>query len=80
MFVKNNLVIRGIDTLNVQKFCTLYFVLFWPKLCFSCNCYFKILIGMANNVDPDQTAQEQSHLGLHCLHILLCQTLWCSKF
>ena len=22
--------------------------------------------GMSNNVDPDQTAQEQSDLGLHC--------------
>ena len=29
----------------------------------------KILGRMANNEDPDQTAQEQSDLGLHCLHM-----------
>ena len=30
--------------------------------------------GMANSVDPDQTLlQEQSDLGLHCLHMLFCQ-------
>ena len=32
--------------------------------------FLKILLGMANSVDPDQTAQEQSDLGLHCL--LIC--------
>ena len=25
-----------------------------------------------NNVDPDQTAQEQSDLGPHCLPLCLC--------
>ena len=29
--------------------------------------FLKIFTGMANSVDPDQ---EQSDLGLHCLHIL----------
>ena len=24
-------------------------------------------LGMANSVDPDQTAKKQSDLGLHCL-------------
>ena len=24
--------------------------------------------------------QEQSDLGLHCLHMSLCQILWCMKF
>ena len=27
---------------------------------------------MANRVDPDQTAEEQSDLGLHCLLISVC--------
>ena len=40
-----------------------------------------MLIGMANSVDPDQTAlQEQSDLGQHCLHMPFCKTLRCSKF
>ena len=49
---------------------------------FFCEFFLKIPNGMANNVDPDQTApeQEQSDLGLHCLHMPLCQTLWCRKF
>ena len=35
-----------------------------------------MLSGMANSVDPDQTApKEQSDLGLHCLHMTFCQTL-----
>ena len=38
--------------------------------------FLKILSGMANSVDPDQTApSEQSDLGLHCLHMSFCQTL-----
>ena len=28
--------------------------------------------GMANSVDPDQTAEEQSDLGLHCLPRPVC--------
>ena len=41
----------------------------------------KMLIGMANSVDPDQTApKEQSDQGLHCLHMPICQTPRCSKF
>ena len=43
--------------------------------------FHKLLNGMANSVDPDQTApEEQSDLGLHCLHMLFCQTHWCAKF
>ena len=31
-----------------------------------------MLSGMANSVDPDQTAPlEQSDLGLHCLHMAI---------
>ena len=44
-----------------------------------CTVVFKIHSGMANSVDPNQT-REQSDLGLHCLHIQFCQTLWCTKF
>ena len=41
----------------------------------------KMFSGMANSVDPDQTApEEQSDLSLHCLHVAFCQKLWCSKF
>ena len=36
----------------------------------------KILSDMANSVDPDQTAPD---LGLHCLHMPFCLTLWCMK-
>ena len=32
--------------------------------------FLKIPSGMANSVDPDQTAPEQSDLGLHGLHML----------
>ena len=43
--------------------------------------FLKILSGMANSVDLDQTApKEQSDLGLHCLHMPFCQTLLCTKF
>ena len=29
---------------NVLKFRTLYFILFWPKICFSCTCYLKYFV------------------------------------
>ena len=37
----------------------------------------KFLSRMANSIDPDQ---EQSDLGLHCLHMSFCQGLWCIEF
>ena len=37
--------------------------------------FLKIFSGMANNVDPDQTAQ-----GLHCLNMPFCQKFWYTKF
>ena len=40
----------------------------------------KILDGKANSVDPDQTALEQSDLGLHYLHMPFCQIGMCMKF
>ena len=43
--------------------------------------FLEILSGMANSVDPDQTAlQEQSDLGLHCLHMPFSQNIWFTKF
>ena len=43
--------------------------------------FLKILSGMANSVDPDQTApEEQSDLGLHYLHMPFSQKPWCIKF
>ena len=46
--------------------------------------FLKILSGMVNSVDPDQTAPEeaveQSDQRLHCLHMLFCQKPWCMKF
>ena len=32
----------------------------------------KAVDGMTNSVDPDQTAPEQSDLGLHCLSRPVC--------
>ena len=37
----------------------------------------KILSGIANNGNPEQTAVC---LGLHYLHIPFCQEPWCTKF
>ena len=39
--------------------------------------FLKISNGMVNSVDPDQ---EQSDLGLHCLHRTFCQKLWSMNF
>ena len=40
-----------------KKFRTLYSILFWPKFCFLYSeLFLKVLSGMANSVDPDQTA------------------------
>ena len=41
---------------NVLKFQTLYFILFWPKFCFLMQLFLKKFSRMANSVDPDQTA------------------------
>ena len=32
----------------------------------------KVLNGMTNSVDPEQTLQEQSDLGLHYFHMPFC--------
>ena len=39
--------------------------------------FLKIISGMANSVDPDQTApkKEQPDLGLHCLHVTLVYSI-----
>ena len=39
--------------------------------------FLKLLCEMSNIVDPDQ--KEQSHLGLHCLHMPFYWKLWCTK-
>ena len=43
---------------NVLKFRTLYSIPFWPEFFFFMQLFLKILSGMANSVDPDQTAPE----------------------
>ena len=46
---------------NVLKFLTLNSILFWPIFFFFLQLFLKILkilIGMANSVDPDQTAPK----------------------
>ena len=40
----------------VLKFLTLNSILFWPKFSLFTQPFLKILIGMANSVDPDQTS------------------------
>ena len=66
---------------NLLNFRTLYSILCWPEFSFFLQSFLKILSGLANCVDPDQTAPlEQSDLGLHCLHMPFCQKLLCSKF
>ena len=59
-------------TVNILKFRTLYSIQFWKILLFIQLCLGKFS-GMANSVDPD--LQEQSDLGLHCLHMPFCQQL-----
>ena len=39
--------------------------------------FLKILCGVANSVDPDQTAQ--SDRDLHCLHMPFCQNIFVYK-
>ena len=45
------------STVNVLKFQTLYSILFWIKFCFFFwHLSLRMLSGLANNEDPDQTA------------------------
>ena len=44
------------------------FPTFWVKFLFSMHLILKIIIGMANSVDPDQTTD----LDLLCLHMPFC--------
>ena len=63
-------------TVNVLTFHTiLAYILLFMQL------FLKILSGIGNSVDPDQTLlQRRSYLGLYCLHILFCQKLWFRNF
>ena len=60
----------------------IYYGLNFVVVFFFMQLFLKVLSGMANNEDPDQTAvlQEQSDLGLHYLHMPFCQEDWCMKF
>ena len=64
---------------NVLNFQTLYSILFWPNFFFVCRFFLKILSGMANSVEPDQTSPSGLH-SLHnimpCMHMPFCQKLW----
>ena len=63
--------------MNVLKLLTLYFILFWLKFLLFMQLFLMIFSGIANSADPDQMAsfREPSDLGLHCLHMPLCQKL-----
>ena len=74
IFIRDTSLIEAMNTANVLKFQTLYiYHLFLLFIQFR----FEILSGMTNSVDPDQ---EQSDLGLHCLHMPFFQKLCCMKF
>ena len=47
---------------------------FWAKIFLFMQMFLKIFNGMANSVD-----QEQSDLGLYCLPVQFCRTLWCMQ-
>ena len=69
------------STVNVLKFLTLYSMLFLALILLFTQLSLKILSGLANSVDPDQTAPYvQSDLCQHCLHKPYYQTLRCLKF
>ena len=53
----------GTYIVNVLKFRTLYILTFLPKFCFSCSYFLKYLVKRQT-----MQTQEQSDLGLHCLH------------
>ena len=68
-------------TVNVLKFRTLYSIPLWPKFCSLCNCFQKYLVEWQTVKTLIRLLlKEQSDLGLHCLHMPFCQTLWCTRF
>ena len=62
------------------KFRTLYYISFWPKFCFLLSCFLKYSVEWQTVQTVIRLLLKQSDLGLHCLHMSFCQTLWCSKF
>ena len=64
-----------------RKFQTLYSI---PFFCLTYAFYavvsLKILNRMAVQTQIRLLLQEQSDLGLHCLHMTFCQTVLCMKF
>ena len=70
-----------VNTVNVLKFRTLNSILFWLKFCFLCICLSKCLLEwLTVKTLIRLLTQEQSILGLHCLYVVFCQKLSCSKF
>ena len=68
-------------TVKVLKFLTLYSILFWSKFLLLMQLFLKLLSGMANSIDPDQTTPSGAiWSGLHCLHMPFCQKFWNAKF
>ena len=59
-------------TVCVLEFRTLYSILFWPKFCFFMQLFLKILSGMANSVDPDQTAPSVRSSLIWICTVCLC--------
>ena len=61
-------------TVNFLKFQTLFFHTIFCIILAFYALFLKIFSVMSNKEDPD-LLWEQSDLGLHCLHMPLCQTL-----
>ena len=63
--------------LDFEHFIPYLFCLFCLNFAF-CILFFKILCGITNSVDSDQTdPSERSDLGLHCFYMPFCQKVWC---
>ena len=58
------------------KISNILFHTFLANISIYMQLFLKTLQGITNSVDNDQ----QSNLGLHCLHMAFCQKLWCTKF
>ena len=74
-------------TINVLKFQTLYSKLFGSKVCFLCIFFLKILSGMENSEDADQTvlvwdSLKDWYMYLTSLNklVVTCQNRICPKF
>ena len=67
------------STVNVLKFQTLYSILFCLNFVFI-QLFLKILSGVANSADPDQTAPSGAvWSGSALFACAICQKLWCMQ-